>query len=65
LPGFTPDEMAEGIRKIKKEMETHSADLQEMKRRVLVWKEAHGFSNVGKYIYTCALEKIEAVNFNN
>jgi glycosyltransferase involved in cell wall biosynthesis len=59
LPGATVEDMADGIRGILNLIESGDPAVEQTVKNAALWVKAHGFSAVGRYLFTALMENTE------
>ena len=64
LPGTSPEELAEGIIDTLKKISMNDPSISSITNNAHLWMKAHGFSGVGRYLFSMLLEMKEFANQN-
>jgi len=59
LPGTSVEQMAEGMQDLMKRIEDKDPQVDDMVNNAALWVKAHGFSAVGRYLFTALMEQVE------
>lgn len=60
LPGTSPTDMANGMKDILKDIKMGAETIDRVNSNAHLWVKAHGFSGVGRYLFSTLLELLES-----